>query len=419
MPGRLHIVATSGCNCFHEPSSSLFNATLQTSHAYKTHYGTNVQIMPVAEARTSPKIQVSNHMDILTALIMQSSPSWSPSPLPLFSSLSYGDDSSTNTSPERLPRLPIRKRPRIYDLRHYQSTPFVPSQSASTPTSGLRQEAPPQYSPVRGRRQRQCVNADSPNRARNWFASPDRFLSSRSPPSPESPVQLGRAVPTLRPRERYTRRRDDSINPFRSDSSLSPRSVATPRLINPTHRVSPPRYTPSFAHVTDALPRETGIGAPRIAPRQISAGAVWNVGGQATAQITSPRAADGQGGLHSSGTHAPLHIAHFLDHDTPDQDLRRHEDRVALALGVDPATRILLNIRTEPPLIPDDSADVRSYNWRNNAWTWGDFQKCKPRIYSHRKRGQADHSANQSWTLFTWPPSLTHMVRGDRPGYRC
>jgi len=228
------IVATSGCNCFHEPSSLPFNATLGISHAYKTHYGTNVQIMPVAEARTSPKIQVSNHMDILTALTMQSSPSWSSSPL------SSSDDSFTNTSPERLPRLPIRKRPRICDLRHYQSTPFVPSQSASTPASALRQEASPQYSPVRGRRQRQCVNADSPNRARNWFASPDRFLSSRSPPSPESPVQLGRAVPTLRPRERYTRRRDDSINPFLSDSSLSSRPVATRRPTNPTHRISPP-----------------------------------------------------------------------------------------------------------------------------------------------------------------------------------
>jgi len=357
--------------------------------------------MPVAEACTSPQIHASNHMDILTALAMQSPPSSSSSPLPLLSPLSSSDDSSTNTSPERLPRLQIRKRPGICDLRQYQSTPFVPSQSGSTPASALRQEAPLQYSPVRGRRQRQCINADSPNRATNWFTSPDRFLSSRSPPSPESPIQLGRPVSTLRSRERYTRRRDDSINPFRPDSSLSSRSVPTQRPINPTHRISPPQYTPPFVHVTDVLLGETGTGAPRIAPRQISAGAVWNVGGQATAQITPPRAADGQGGLLSSGTHAPLHIAHFLDHDTPDQDLRRHEDRVALALGVDPATRILLNIRTEPPLIPDDSASVRSYNWRNNAWTWGDFQQCKPRIYSHRKRGQADDSANQSLTLFT------------------
>ena len=337
-------------------------------------------------------------MDILTAPTMQSSPSRLSSPLLLFSSLFPGNNSSTDTSPERPPRLPIRKHPPICDLMHYQSTPFVPSQPASTPVSAPRREVPPQYSPVRGRRQGRCVGAGSPNRARNWFASPDRFLSSRSPPSSESPVQLGRAVPILGPRERYTRRRDDSINPFLSDSSSRSRSVTTQRPINPTHRVSPPQYTPSFVHATDTLLRGIGAGAPRIGPREVSAGAVWNVGGRATAQVTSSRAI-------SNGAHTPLHIAHFFDHDTPDQDLRRHEDRIALALGVDPATRILLNIRREPSLIRDDSADATSYYWRSNAWTWGDFQQCKSRICSHRKRGQVDDSANQSWALSTLGPS--------------
>jgi hypothetical protein len=326
---------------------------------------------------------------------MKSSPSRSSSPLLLFSSLFSGDNSSTNTSPERLPRLPIRKRPRNCDPKHYQSTPFVPSQSASTPASAPQRDVPPQYSPVRGRHQRRCVNAGSPNRARNWFASPDRFLSSRSPPSSESPVQLGRAVPILKPRERYTRRRDDSINPFRSGGPAISRSVAELRPINLTYRVSLPQYTPIFVHVTNSLPRETGTGAPLIAPRQISAGAVWNVGGQAAAQITHPRAiADSQGGLLSNGTHALLHIAHFLDHDALDQDLRRHEDRIALALGVDPATRILSNIRREPSLIHNDSRDFRGYNWRNNAWIQGDFQQCKSRPCSHRKRDQSHYSTN-------------------------
>jgi len=126
-------------------------------------------------------------------------------------------------------------------------------------------------------------------------------------------------------------------------------------------------------HVTDPLPRETGTGAPRIAPGRISAGAVWNVG-QATVQITRPGAvADGQGGLRSSGTHTLLHIVHFFDHGALDQDLRRHEDRIALALGVDPATRILSNMPREPSPVCDDSGDFKSCNWRNNAWTRRDF----------------------------------------------
>lgn len=148
--------------------------------------------MPVAEATRPPSnSDLKTIMDILTAPTMQSSP-------PLLFSLLSGDNSSINTSPGRLPRQPIRKCPRICDLRHYQSTPFVPSQSASTPASAPRYKAPPQYPPVRGRCQRRCVSAGSPNRARNWFASPDRFLSSRSPLSSESLVQLGRAVPILK-----------------------------------------------------------------------------------------------------------------------------------------------------------------------------------------------------------------------------
>ena len=47
------------------------------------------------------------------------------SPSPLFSSLVSENKTSTNTSPERPPRQPIRKRPQIIDLRQYQSTPTV------------------------------------------------------------------------------------------------------------------------------------------------------------------------------------------------------------------------------------------------------------------------------------------------------
>jgi hypothetical protein len=241
-------------------------------------------------------------------------------------------------------------------------------------------------SPVRGRTKRQCVGADNADRAREWFSSPDRFVSSRSPPSPDNPVHLGRAVPSLSPIERYTRRRDDSISPFRSTSGSRSRSLATRRPINPNHRLSPPQYTPSFVHGTNAMPRDTGSGASQTTPRQISDGAVWNVGGPSAARITTPMAiADGQGGLISSGTNAPLHVAHFLDHDTPDQDLRRHEDRLALALEVDPATRILSNIHPAPLSLQGHSTDARNYDWRNNAWTRGDYQQRKPRICSRRK----------------------------------
>src|SRR5437016_4833082 len=62
----------SGCDCFHEPSSLPFNATLQTSHAYKTRYGTKVQIMPVAEARSSqnPGLKPHGHIDSINYAII-------------------------------------------------------------------------------------------------------------------------------------------------------------------------------------------------------------------------------------------------------------------------------------------------------------------------------------------------------------
>jgi hypothetical protein len=74
-----------------------------------------------------------------------------------------------------------------------------------------------------------------------------------------------------------------------------------------------------------------------------------------------------RGGLLSSGTNAPLHIAHFLDDDISDQDLTRCEGRLALALKVDPTTRIFFNIRLGLALVESELADVRGYDWRDNA----------------------------------------------------
>lgn len=138
-------------------------------------------------------------------------------------------------------------------------------------------------------------------------------------------------------------------------------------------------------HGSNALPQDTGRVAHRITVRQISDGSVWNVGGPAAAQIAPPTATeDGHGGLLSSGTNAPIYVAHFLDHDTPDQDLRRHEDRLGLALEIDPATRILSNIRPLPLSLRGDLTDAGSYRWRDSAWTRGDYQQRKPRLLSHQ-----------------------------------
>jgi hypothetical protein len=50
---------------------------------------------------------------------------------------------------------------------------------------------------------------------------------------------------------------------------------------------------------------------------------------------------DGRGGFLSSGTNAPMYTSQFLEGDSPDQDLERHERRLAAALDIDQANKIL------------------------------------------------------------------------------
>ena len=315
----------------------------------------------------------------LTASTTLTPPLPSPSSTPVFSPLFSESTASANTSPEHAVRLPIRKCPRVVGLRRSQSPLNIPIGFTSTPNSQSKEEVSLSCSPVRGRAKQRCVSADSANRVRYWFSVPDRFVPSRSPPSPNNPVHLGRDVTNLTPRERYNRRRDNSVSPFRSTSRSMSRSIVTHRQISSNSQLSPPQYTPSFVHGTNALPEDTGRIAHHITVRRICDGSVWNVGGAAAAQVAPPAATeDGRGGLLSSGTNAPIYVAHFLDHDTSNQDLRRHEDRLGLALEVDPATRILSNIRPVPLSLRDDLEDPGSYRWRNNAWTRGDYQQRKP-----------------------------------------
>jgi hypothetical protein len=315
----------------------------------------------------------------LTASTTQTTSLPSSSSTSVFSPLFSESATSANTSPEPAVRLPIRRRARVTDLRHSQSPLTIPIDSTSAPNSQSKKEVALSYSPVRGRTKSRCVSADNANRVSHWFSSPDRFVPCRSLPSPNSPVHLGRDVPNLTPRERYNRRRDGSVSPFRSTSRSMSRSIATRRQINSNGQSSPPQYTPSFVHGSNALPQDTGRVAHRITVRQISDGSVWNVGGPAAAQIAPPTAT-----LLSSGTNEPIYVAHFLDHDTPDQDLRRHENRLGLALEIDPATRILSNIRPLPLSLRGDLADAGSYRWRDSAWTRGDYQQRKPRLLSHQ-----------------------------------
>ena len=93
-----------------------------------------------------------------------------------------------------------------------------------------------------------------------------------------------------------------------------------------------------------ALPEETS--APQN--RQVSAGAVWNVGGNtSTTQLGPVRAiSNGRGGFLSSGSNAPMYTAEFLDEHTQDQEMETMENRIARALEIDRTERLISTVRS-------------------------------------------------------------------------
>jgi hypothetical protein len=109
--------------------------------------------------------------------------------------------------------------------------------------------------------------------------------------------------------------------------------------------------------------------------RQIRTGPMWNTGG-GSASTGGPQVgiSDGQGGLLGSGTNAPLYVAKFLAKDTPAQHLQKHESRLALALDIDQAARVL-NI-CDPAASPRHG-QLSPLTWKDNAWTRGEVAVCK------------------------------------------
>ena len=277
-----------------------------------------------------------------------------PTPVPLLSSLDgmESEPEKSDVSPPILSTHPSPKLPQQDNL---------PSPSSD------------KMSPPRGRTlKRRCVSADAALRARGWFSSPDRFLTSRpSPVSDERPIRSSRHPSTLTPRERYSRSRDHSQDPFRSFTTS--RSQHAIRRRSQTRETSPQTtyVVPHFVNTNNNSPLQRDEEGHIDVPRQISAGGVWNVGGRSAAQGGPlPGVPDGQGGLLTSGSSAPMYTALFLDRENPDDDSKRHENRIAVALDIDPARRILgpspatiLSTKQRPASDP-----AGRYIWRDNAW---------------------------------------------------
>ena len=224
---------------------------------------------------------------------------------------------------------------------------------------------------------------------------PDRFISNRSTPAtpqrPDETFRVSKAPEQLLPAERLQRDYSASPNPF------------GPLPVSRTRDGRLNSYTQRSSTVVTRLPSRT-VGTtnaselpldPSMAQnRQVSPGAVWNVGGTVQANLTGPvrGISNGRGGFTRSGSNAPMYDSQFLDDLSIDQDVDQMERRLAAALDIDQTSKVL-NISRSP-----ENSGVKSIGslgmirrrlylgprqqWKDSAWTQNSLsssESCAPR----------------------------------------
>jgi hypothetical protein len=214
------------------------------------------------------------------------------------------------------------------------------------------------------------------SRSRSFTPSrrPDRFIAARrASQSPRESFQISKPADKLVGSERVLRTNSGAPDPFgRNVPRTPPRTTTRPRP-----SPSPPRTGSSGPHNVLGVRRApvTSVG------RQISNGAVWNVGGAGALGDSVAGVSDGQNGLLASGTNAPLYSSKFLARIDLTSELEIHERRLALALDLDPSSRILTHqtldssqqispTNSNSSLSPDQGYRnaARSRVWMNNEW---------------------------------------------------
>jgi hypothetical protein len=183
-----------------------------------------------------------------------------------------------------------------------------------------------------------------------------------------SSYQTSRPPALLQRRERYHRQRDNTLSPFRSTSETRSTDLVRQRQYPNAYNLRPPHYTPSFIHGTDATPAHVDTRLTTGPLRHISSG-FWTVSGRASVQVGQlPGIPSASGELIVSGATAPLHTANFLNQPTLEDKIIDHERRLALALEIDQANRILLQ-----PSIGEAKPDSNQFVWRDSIWTRDSF----------------------------------------------
>ncbi|KAF4266859.1 hypothetical protein KXV68_009668 [Aspergillus fumigatus] len=208
--------------------------------------------------------------------------------------------------------------------------------------------------------------------------SPDRFIPLREfidPPS--TPLRVGKPTQTLTPEERLLRQRIPRSDPFMPERPR--RSASIPRI--QSGRTFSPHYIPHL--ISGSAIRSGSEFGPRDPLRQVSAGAVWSVGGTSAMLgrqfIGVP--GDTRGRLASRAT-APVYTARFLSQAAPSEEPEKHEARVALALNIDPAVQILKCrlwslLESKPSPSHPDYERFSTLIWKGSAWKRGEADQWR------------------------------------------
>ncbi|KAL4887075.1 WD40-repeat-containing domain protein [Aspergillus karnatakaensis] len=227
-----------------------------------------------------------------------------------------------------------------------------------------------QDSPGRGRGKVRGHRTTTVRRDSKSPTSPDRFISVRDhDDNPSTPYRVGKNPQDLSPDEKLFRHRSPREDPFTPNKTRRSKSATR------TGRVFTPHYGPHLVNDATVSGRAVSTGA-RDGDRRVSNGAIWAVGGTSAALgRRSTVTLDGNRGLLASGTTAPMYNAKFLPQTRSSaEDRVTYESRIALALDIDPAARILNNSIAvlSPDRLPSPSSpefeQLSPLVWKDNAW---------------------------------------------------
>ncbi|KAI2730733.1 hypothetical protein CBS147332_2585 [Penicillium roqueforti] len=199
--------------------------------------------------------------------------------------------------------------------------------------------------------------------------SPDRFIPKRDFVEPTSTTfRVAKHPQRLSPQERLFRRLPPGDDPFLP--TIPRRAYVANRLQLPTRLQQIPHQRPRL--VTEG--NITGNNAAHESLRQVSSGAVWNVGGASAVLDSSLVVAPHETpSTSTNGSSAPVFVARFLPRKPKYSEQEIHESRLALALGIDPTTRQLGTTclrYLDAPLNPasPDFERLSPFEWKDSAW---------------------------------------------------